>query len=154
MSPFCLSPHWDILSRSENRSAALIFLARHKTAILGVTLLLGYGGPEGQAASLSTRGSWPWGGKAPLTALVLIARPPCWKSLGAPAVRLPALCSEPPLFSCGEDQLLSYTKDKKHPNAGVCYQTFFKYFFMFSNPAFTDSRTELSFTPSSRATSR
>ena len=31
------------------------------------------------AASLSTRGSWPWGGKAPLAALVLIARPPVWE---------------------------------------------------------------------------
>ena len=89
------------------RSAALIFLARHKTAILGATLLAGGGvAARGQAASLSTRGSWPWGGKSPLAALVWIARPPCWRSPGAPAARLLALCPEPPLFSCGEDQLL------------------------------------------------
>lgn len=94
------------------RSAALIFLARHKTAILGATLLAGVVRQlRGQAASLSTRGSWPWGGKSPLAALVWIARPPCWRSPGAPAARLLALCPEPPLFSCGEDQLLSYTKD-------------------------------------------
>ena len=36
------------------RSAALIFLARHKTAILGMALPLGCGGRSGQATSLST----------------------------------------------------------------------------------------------------
>ena len=34
------------------------------------------GSPEGQAANLSICGSWPWGGKSPLAALVLIARSP------------------------------------------------------------------------------
>lgn len=43
-------------------SATLISLARHKTAILSMTLPRGGGGPEGQAASLSGCGSWPWGG--------------------------------------------------------------------------------------------
>lgn len=100
VSSFCLSPLWDKMSQSKGRSAALISLARHKTAILGATLLLRCGGPEGQAANLSTRGSWPWGGLSPLVALMLFARSPERGSLGAPAARLPALCSEPPLFSC------------------------------------------------------
>ena len=34
------------------------------------------GSPEGQAANLSICGLWPWGGKSPLAALVLIARSP------------------------------------------------------------------------------
>ena len=84
---------------------------------------LGYGAPVGVRRPGGTGiqpvhyGSWPWGSKFPLAALVLFARPPCWRSLGAPAARLPALCPEPPLFSCGEDQLLSYTKDTKHRNS-------------------------------------
>ena len=76
VSSFCLSSLWDKMSRSKSRRAALISLARRKTAILGTTLLLRCGSPEGQAASLSTRGSWPWGGLSPLAVLVLFARSP------------------------------------------------------------------------------
>lgn len=62
------------------RSAALIFLARHKTAILGATLLAGVVRQLRWTGRQPVHyGSWPWGGKFPLAALVLIARPPVWE---------------------------------------------------------------------------
>ena len=113
-------------------SATHISLARHKTAILGMALPLGCGGRSGQAASLSTpdrgRGvAMPhlrrWYGSLVLP----------WEKSQRTRRPAPRQSWGPPLFSCREDQPLSYTKDRKHPNGGVSYQTFFKYFLMFSN---------------------
>ena len=80
-------------------SATLISLARHKTAILSMTLR-GGGGPEGQAASLSDCGSWPWGGLSPLRDAGVVRSFSFRRSHSAPAPGSPHYVSGPPLFSC------------------------------------------------------
>ena len=97
-------------------SATLISLARHKTAILDMTLPLGCGGRSGQAASLST----PDRGRG-----VAMPHLRCWYgSLVLPWEKsqrthrsAPRQSREPPLFSCREDQSSLYTKDSKHINS-------------------------------------
>jgi len=94
------------------RSATHISLVRHKTAILGMALPLGCGSPEGQAASLSTpvrgRGVAMPHLRRWYRSLVLL-----WEKSQRTRRPAPRQSWGPPLFSCGEDQLLSYTKDKK-----------------------------------------
>ena len=121
---------------------------------------LGYGAPAGVRRPGGTGGqpvhygSWPWGGKFPLAALVLIARPPVWEksrrtrhpaprmTLGAAAIQLRR--GSAPLIYQGH----------KTQKFGLAYRQFFKYFFMFSSPRSTARRTALSSTPSSSATSQ
>ena len=72
------------------RSATHISLARHKTALLGATLLLGVRWPGGTGSQPVHAGLWPWGGNAPLAALVWIARPPVGEVTAYPPLGSPA----------------------------------------------------------------
>ena len=137
------------------RSAALIFLARHKTAILGATLLAGVVRQlRGTGSQPVHYGSWPWGGKSPLAALVLIARSPMWKKsrrTHRPAPRIKLRAAAIQLWRGSAPLIYQGHKTQKF---GLAYRQFFKYFFMFSKPRSTARRTALSSTPSASATSQ
>ena len=153
--PFTFLHRGTICLEVRIRSAALIFLARHKTAILGATLLAGVvqqlRGTGGQSVHY---GSWPWGGKFPLAALVLIAHPPVWEKsrrTRRPAPRMMLGAAAIQLWRGSAPLIYQGHKTQKF---GLAYRQFFKYFFMFSKPRSTARRTALSSTPSSSATSQ
>ena len=121
---------------------------------------LGYGAPVGVRRLGGTGsqpvhyGSWPWDGKFPLAALVLIARSPVWKKSRrtrrlAPRMKLGAAAIQ--LWRGSASLIYQGHKTLKF---GLAYRQFFKYFFMFSKPRSTARRTALSSTPSSSATSQ
>ena len=121
---------------------------------------LGYGAPAGVRRPGGTGdqpvhyGSWPWGGKSPLAALVLIARSPVWKKsrrTRRPAPRMMLGAAAIQLWRGSAPLIYQGHKTQKF---GLAYRQFFKYFFMFSKPRSTARRTALSSTPSSSATSQ
>ena len=151
--PFHLSPSWDNLSRSENRSAVLEVSARHKTAV-GVRRSCGSAaarrdrqpacplrivavGWQIPTCSAGVDRSFSRGKKSRRT-----RRPAPRIKLGAAAIQL--WRGSAPLIYQGH----------KTQKFGLAYRQFFKYFFMFSKPRSTARRTALSSTPSSSATSQ
>ena len=151
--PFHLSPSWDNLSRSKTGAPCLKFrpIIRQQ---------LGYGAPArvrrpgGTGGQPVHYGSWPWSGKFPLAALVLIARPPVWEKsrrTRRPAPRMMLGAAAIQLWRGSAPLIYQGHKTQKF---GLAYRQFFKYFFMFSKPRSTARRTVLSSTPSSSATSQ
>ena len=126
-----------------------------KTTILGAAL------PHSRGRRPGGTGGQPvlWrivavGWPGPPAAQVLVARSLMEKS---PRTRrpLPALCSEPPTFCCGEVDNLPLIYHQKTGCNGDAFQKFSrKYFFMRLIPQRTEHLTALLSTPSSRAISR
>ena len=121
---------------------------------------LGYGAPAGVRRPGGTGsqpvryGSWPWGGKSPLAALVLIARSPMLEKsrrTRRPAPRMTLGAAAIQLWRGSAPLIYQGHKTQKF---GLAYRQFFKYFFIFSKPRSTARRTALSSTPSSSATSQ
>ena len=121
---------------------------------------LGYGAPAevrrpgGTGSQPVHYGSWPWGSKSPLAALVLIARSPVWEKsrrTRRPAPRMKLGAAAIQLWRGSTPLIYQGHKTQKF---GLAYRQFFKYFFMFSKPRSTARRTALSSTPSSSATSQ
>ena len=121
---------------------------------------LGYGAPVGVRRLGGTGsqpvhyGSWPWDGKFPLAALVLIARSPMLEKsrrTRRPAPRMTLRAAAIQLWRGSTPLIYQGHKTQKF---GLAYRQFFKHFFMFSKPRSTARRTALSSTPSSSATSQ
>ena len=130
--PFHLSPSWDNLSRSENRSAVLEVSARHKTSV-------GVRRSCGSAAARRDR--------QPACPIRIVAVR--WQALTCGAgvdrsfSRVREVSAHPPPGSslklgaaaiqlCRGSAPLIY-QGHKTQKFGLAYRQFFKYFFMFSN---------------------
>ena len=151
--PFHLSPSWDNLSRSENRSAVLEVSARHKTA---VRVRRSCGSAAARRDRLPacplrivavrwqvlTCGAGVIRSSSVLEKSRRTRRPAPRMTLGAAAIQL--WRGSAPLIYQGH----------KTQKFGLIYRQFFKYFFMFSKPRSTARRIALSSTPSSSATSQ
>lgn len=135
-------------------SAELIFLPRHQTVLLGSAL------PHN-----GKRQPGGTGGQPVLWRIVAVGWPshfrrwccslfPVEEVTAHPPHGSPCYARGRPLFRCGEEMLLSYTKDKNRSNGDADYKFFLKYFFMDSIPHRTEQRTALLSTPSPRAISR
>ena len=151
--PFHLSPSWENLSRSENRSTVLEVSARHKTAVRVRRSC-------GSAAARRDR--------QPACPLRIVAVgwqiPTCGASVDRSFPRVREVSAHPPPGSSlklgaaaiqlwrGSTPLIY--QGHKTQKFGLAYRQFFKYFFMFSKPRSTARRTALSSTPSSSATSQ
>lgn len=151
--PFHLSPSWDNLSRSENRSAVLEVSAYHKTAV-GVRRSCGSAAARRDRQPACPLRIVAVGRQSPLAALVLIARSPVWKKswrTRRPAPRMMLGAAAIQLWRGSTPLIYQGHKTQKF---GLAYRHFFKYFFIFSKPRSTARRTALSSTPSSSATSQ
>ena len=128
----CLEVTYDI------GSAELIFLPRHQTVLLGSAL------PHNGKRQPG------WTGYQPvLLRIVAVGWPshfrrwccslfPVEEVTAHPPHGSPCYARGRPLFRCGEEMLLSYTKDKNRSNGDADYKFFLKYF------SWTQSRTERS----------
>ena len=111
------------------------------------------GGPEGQAASLSSGGSWPWDGR-PIFGVGVVRSFP-WRKSQRTRRMAPRMMLGAARYSVMERKKTSFhippeKTSKWSPN----YRFFLRYFFIDSIPRRTERRTTLLSVPSSRAISR